>query len=266
MSCWKTQHTSPQGSSSSAASENSSQSGFPALPWSARLPDAERTKKWTNQYGKELPDREVIGDKVLIRQQPPYPPERPQILLLTDQMMEKLPQPDKYIKMFSMFGYSLQDYTRDITDELIELTYPYIIVFLGTMQLGLYDSVKNYQDVSALLKAINAVNDKSHVLISGLVPRPLDYPDSRKRCENYNGSYRLIVQELVRKFNYNIGFIDVFLDFIGFDGKILDEHVNFIDQVFLSVQGARTLRKLWLRHLGFFPKTAVQVASAHVHN
>ena len=41
-----------------------------------------------------------------------------------------------------MFGYSIQDYTADVRDELIDLTYEYVIVFLGTMQLGLFDSLK----------------------------------------------------------------------------------------------------------------------------
>ena len=186
------------------------------------------------------------------------PPPEPQILLLTDQVLERMPQPDKYIKMLSMFGYSIKDYTRDIQDDLIDLTFPYIIVFLGTLQLGLFDSIRNYQEVEALLLAINAVNDKSHVVISGLVPRPMDYPDSRKRCENVNSSFRLIVKELRRKFNYNVGYVDVFLDFITTRGEILDAQDNFVDQVFLSDTGARLLRKLWLRHLGFFPKTKVQ--------
>ena len=158
-----------------------------------------------------------------------------------------------------MFWYTLQDYVRDIDDDLIELTFPYIIVFLGSMQLGLFDSITNYQHVAKLLQAINNKNSKSHVLISGLVPRPMDYPDSRKQCENFNSSYRAVMKELVHKYNYNLGYIDVFLDFLALDGKIIDPHKNFVEEVFLSETGARFLRKLWLRHLGYFPKMAVQV-------
>ena len=131
----------------------------------------------------------MIGERVYIRQQPAALPWEPQCLILADQMLERFQQPDKYFKLYAMFGYSIQDYTRDIKDELIDLTYPYILIFLGTMQFGLFDWLKNYEAVSQLLKAINEVNSNSHVLITGLVPRPIDYPHLRKHCENFNSSY-----------------------------------------------------------------------------
>ena len=140
-----------------------------------------------------------------------------------------------------MFGYSVLDYARDIRDELIDLMYPYIVIFLGTMQFGLFDSIKNYQQVSELLNVINSINLNSHVLITGLIPRPIDYTYSRKRCENYNSLYRLIVQELVRKCAYNVGFLDVFLEFLQLDGTIEDPQRLFVEQIFLSEAGTRKL-------------------------
>ena len=176
-------------------------------------------------------------------------------------MLEKIPQPDKYFKLVSMFGYTIQNYTADVKDELIDLTYEYVVLFLGTMQLGLFDSLRNYEAVSALVTAINQIKPNSHVLVTGLVPRPLDYPHSCKRCESVNSSYRLIVQELRRKFAFNVGYLDVFLNFIDLDGKIMSPNELFVEDIFLSEKGARKLRAIWLRHLGFFPKKAVEVMS-----
>ena len=209
-----------------------------------------------------LPEREVVGERVLIGQQPAQPPSQPQILILSDQMLEKFPRDDKYFKCMSMFGYTLRDYTRDVNDELINLTYPYIIIFLGTMQIGLFESLAVYKNVSELTEVIRQQNNKSHILFTGLVPRPMDYPKSRKLYENYNNSYRTIVYELHRKFGYNLGFKDVFLDFLALDGSIINPKENFVDDIFLSVSGARLLRATWLHHLGFFPKKAVEVASS----
>ena len=253
------------GSSTSAWRRSDSSSGSQSsemVPSAALLPDSEQPAKvWTNQHGRTLPEREVVGHKVLIRQQPAAPPRQPQVLILTDQMLERFPQPDKYFKLLSMFGYSIQDYTVDVRDELIDLTYEYVIVFLGTMQLGLFDSLKNYEAVSALVTAINRITPNSHVLVTGLVPRPMDYPHSRKRCENVNNSYCLIVQELHRKHAFNVGYLDVFLEFIELDGCITEPRHLFVEDIFLSEAGAHKLRAIWLHHLGFFPKKAVELMS-----
>ena len=66
---------------------------------------------------------------------------------------------------------------------------------------------------------------------------------------------------MVRKFAYNVGYLDVFLQFLELDGTITNAQQLFEEQIFLSVAGARKLRGIWLRHLGFFPKKAVEVAS-----
>ena len=142
-----------------------------------------------NQHGLVHTDRQVVGDRVLIHQQPASPPAEPQIIVLSDQMLDNFPRNDKYVKCLAMFGYSLVDYTRDINDKLIDLSYPYIIIFLGTMQLGLFEASRLFRELSDLMQAITTVNNKSHVMVSGLVPRPMDYGKSRRVCERYNMSY-----------------------------------------------------------------------------
>ena len=116
---------------------------YDLIPSSAKLPCSEIGNTWYSSTGDTKSNRTVIGEKVLIRQQPAAPPPEPQILVLSDQMLERAPTQDKYMKVLSMFGYALLDYTHDINDELIDLTFPYIIIHLGTMQLGLFDPVKN---------------------------------------------------------------------------------------------------------------------------
>ena len=134
-------------------------------------------------------------------------------------MLDKFPQPDRYIKLLAMFGYTFNDYARDVSDELIDLNYPYIIVHLGTLQIGLFEAVKNYEMVLKLGAEISAVNSCAHLVISGLLLRPMDYPQSRCRCEMYNTSFKMVVQEIRRKKSANIGFMDPFLEFINFGWK-----------------------------------------------
>ena len=163
-----------------------------------------------------------------------------------------------------MFGYTLQDFTRDVRDDLIDLNYPYIVIFSGTLQLGLFDAIKNYKACVELVVAITDINAYSHIVFSGLLPRPMDFAQSRKRCEQYNSSYRLVVEELRRKYAHNVGFVDPFLEFVSLSGSVLDQDKNFHDGIFLSKQGAWKLRSTWLRHLGYFPRKAMELAVAVV--
>ena len=156
-------------------------------------------------------------------------------------MLERFPQDDKYFKCHAMFGYTLRDYVRDTDDELIDLHFPYIAVFLGSLQLGRFEATKIYKDVNDLMKSIAQQNNRAQVLITGLVLRPTDYPKSRKYCENYNSSYRLIAQKVKHKEGLNIAFKDPFLEFLGLDGSIIEPQVNFVDEIFLSALGARKL-------------------------
>ena len=137
----------------------------------------------------------MVGERVLVRQQPASPPPTPQVLVLTDQMMEDWKSQDKYLKVFPMVGYTMLNYAQDIRDGFVELQYPYIVVFLGTMQFVKFDSRQVQKDAHQLMEAINDVNPYSHVVFSGLVPRPLDFPQSRVRCENYSRSYQLAMEE-----------------------------------------------------------------------
>ena len=129
------------------------------------------------------------------------------------------------------------------------------------MQIRLFDAVTVYEQVSDLVSTITSINKDTQIIITGLVPRPMDYPGLHKMCKNYNAAYRNIVQELKRKQRLNVDFVDVFYEFLELNGTLKQLKRNFVEEIFLSAQGCRMLRAIWLRHLGFFPKKAVEVAS-----
>ena len=150
------------------------------------------------------------------------------------------------MKVHAMTGYALHNYTQDVRDGFLDLQFPYIIVMLGTMQIALFDAKKVHREVFDFLKALNERNKNSHVLFSGLVPRPIDYPRSRVRCENYSRAYQLAVEDNRRKHGWNCSFIDVQLEFLTKDDKIKDQRKYFMDDLFLSVDGVQLLRACWL--------------------
>ena len=139
-----------------------------SIPASAKMPEDQVL--WVNSRG-EPKTRQVIGERVLIRQQPCGPPVQPEILLLSDQMMAEMPVPDKYFQVKIMPGYGLSDYINDISDSMIDLNFPYIIVFLGTMQLRIFDSQVVKQQVVELVRLVNQMTPNSLIVFSGLVPR-----------------------------------------------------------------------------------------------
>ena len=108
-----------------------------SIPSGAKLPADDVL--WVNHKG-QVKKREVVGQCVWIRQQPPGLPSNPEILLITDQMMEGFQVPDKYIVPTIRVGYSLQDYTNDIKDSALDLNFPYILVYIRTLQLRMFDS------------------------------------------------------------------------------------------------------------------------------
>ena len=130
------------------------------------------------------------------------------------------------------------------------------------MQIGLFKHLTNYQQVEELVRTIVEFNNNSHILISGLVPRPMDHEQSRKNCKEMDSSYRLVAQELRCKYDWNVGFRGVFLEFLQLDGKIKDPKNNFVQDIFLSTKGVRMLCAIWLRHLGFFPVKAADMPGA----
>ena len=54
--------------------------------------------------------------------------------------------------------------------------FSYIVVFLGMMQIGLFDGLKNYQHMHKFMEAMVEVNPNAHVTFSSLVPRLTDHP------------------------------------------------------------------------------------------
>ena len=138
--------------------------------WNIGLPDPGALEK----------EQQVVGNKVVIQQQLVAVPPRPQVVVLADQMLERFQRLDKYMNVVAMVGHSISDY---IQDELIDLNYPYIIIFLGTMQLEVFDSSNTHHEVRTLVEEIQKQASSSMIIFSGLVPHPLDPPP---HCENYS--------------------------------------------------------------------------------
>ena len=184
--------------------------GPEGLPYMARLLQQQSADViWINQNGKTK-QRQVVGQRVVIRQQAAGPPTSPQVLVLADQMLECTQRPDKYLHVLAMVNYSLTDYARDIEDELIDLNYPHIIIFLGTMQLGIFEAVKVQQEVKKLMMVINSASPNSLVMFTGLLPRPMDHLRSRSVCESYNKMMKLTIEELKNQKVWNVSFLDVY--------------------------------------------------------
>ena len=186
-------------------------------------------------------------------QQPVGLPVLPQILVLTDQMMDLCACPDKYLHVLAMVNYSMTDYTRDVEDELVDLNFPFIIVFLGTMQLGVYGTQKVQKEVTRLMRSIQKQISSALVTFTSLVPRLMDHLHSRSLCEKFARTLEVTVQDMQATCGWNCNFVDVYQEFLNRDGSLKNPTVNFVEELYLSPTGIRLLRAMWLRHLGFFP-------------
>ena len=204
------------------------------IPVAARMLEPAQPL-WTNNRG-QVQQRQVVGDKVLIRQQPAAPPASPEILLLSDQMLSNFQHNDKYMKCLSMVGYTLKDYANGIKDQMIDVNYLYVLCFIGIMQLGLFDPKVVQKQAAELVKVINHITPNTMVVFSGLIPRPLDHQRSRVRCQNYSKMYVNMAEEL-RKKGYNCVAIPVFHEFLDGQGNIVNMEHYFVDNIFLSPTG-----------------------------
>ena len=191
--------------------------------------------------------------RINVKEQSSGPPSMPEVLVLSDKMLQNFMSPDKYISCVSKQGYTLRDYIRHITAGGFYLNYKYIIIFMGTLQLGVFDAAQNYQQVTDLVEQITARNAQALICISGLVPRPMDFPTSAQMCDEVNKSFWFSVDALCKK-NYNVCYMPVFHEFLDMNQNILDPVGNFVEGLFLSTSGIRVLRAVWLRFLGYFPK------------
>ena len=219
------------------------QESLSKLPKVARLPCTDITVKVNTKSEK----REVTSKAE-------KPPESPQILVLSDDMMAHFKRPDKYMKCFAMFGYDWNQYTRDVEEDLIDVDLPYCILYLDTMQLGVYNARKTHTEMGNLIQAIVKRNSHVTILVSGIIPRPVDHKVSQRPCESANTSMRLIVQDIAEKFKVNLKYIDVYLEYLNLDGTIKRVKDNFREDIYLTEIGIRIIRAAWLRELGFFPK------------
>ena len=118
---------------------------------------------------------------------------------------------------------------ENIRDELIDLNFPYIVMFLGTMQMTAFDSREVHKQVKEIMLEITRASPNSMVLFAGLVPCPIDHPRSRVRCENYSRSFDLSTEELCRTKGYNCNYISVYIEFLDQEGNIRKSTLNFQD-------------------------------------
>ena len=132
------------------------------LPYTAMLPQGE--SPWGTTTCKQ-----VLGNKVVLTNMQ-VPKDKPKILVLTDQMLELIQRPDKYLHVLAMTNYAIHDYIRDLQDELIDVEFPFIVIYLGTMQIGVFDSKALQKQVVDLMLIIHKRNPSAWVTFTGLVP------------------------------------------------------------------------------------------------
>ena len=109
-------------SSYSQVANSGADSAVMSLLVSARVPCGEKQNTLWVKKGHTR-ERQVIGEKVLIRQQSAQPPAQQQILVLGYQLLTRFTMNDKYIKCLSMVGYDVKMYTSDIELELIDINF-----------------------------------------------------------------------------------------------------------------------------------------------
>ena len=226
------------------------------IPASAKLPCAQEVL-WVNQKGQSKP-RQVVGDKVLLRQQPAAPPPEPEVLVLSDQMLAQFQNPDKYLRCHIMPGYTIKDYTNDIHDSMTEINFKYIIVFLGTMHVAMFQQKAVAKQITEFVKVVNEITPNTLIMFSGLVPRPLDHPESRMICHDYTRTYIKVTEELRMKNNWNCVALSVYDEFLNQQGDIDNPMDHFLEGLYLTKSGIHVLRAAWLRRLGYFPQKAVK--------
>ena len=61
-------------------------------------------------------DTEQSDQKVTIKEQYAVPPACPQVLVLTDEVMETFQRPDRYMHCYAMAGHDLKAYTDDVAN------------------------------------------------------------------------------------------------------------------------------------------------------
>ena len=168
------------------------------IPATARLPCDDFTDTLWVDGSNAGRTRQMMGDTVMVKQ-PKKVAQEQQIIVLSDQMLFNFVNNDKYIKCVSMPGYALRDFTNDITDQSVDLNFVHVILFLGTLQLGVFEPKNILRHVGEFVKAVLHINPCINIVLSGLVPRPLDHPHSKSRCHSYSKTYQQAAQEWTQK-------------------------------------------------------------------
>ena len=226
-----------------------------SVPFVAQLL-VDTQQSWDATRAGPRPSRQVVGDKVVITQEVATCLSSPQVLVLTDQLMEAVAHPDRYLHVLVMVGYSFTDYLRDLQDELIDLNFKHIMFFLGSMQLGVLDYKMIQHQVHDLMTVIRQQAKDVTVTFFGLVPCPIDYPRSQQKCQSVTKSFFAVTDEFRDTKGWKCYAVDVFDEFLEADLLIKNVNDNFIDDIYLSPSGIRILHAAWLRYLGYFPAKA----------
>ena len=210
----------------------------------AKLPIQEVL--WVNNKGMQKTSQQVVGDKVLLRQQPAAPLVQPEVLLLTDQTLEQFQSPDKYIKCLAMSGFAMEDFTNDIKDGMLDIDYKYIIIHLGTLQIAQYSHKYVQSIVTDIITVMSEISPNTLVMLLGLVLQPLDHHRSKNLCNSYTKSYITVTEELRKNKGWNCVALNMFNEFVDVQGEIVQVQERFYDGLFLTLVGIKVLRAAWL--------------------
>ena len=178
----------------------------------SKLPSLARlsTPNITIKLDMKQLSRQVLGEADVLQSNNRKQPSKLEIMVLSDQMMKEFRSLDKYMVCHAMRGYDWNNFRMDIEDDLIDVSTPHVIIFLGTMQLSIFEAQRVHNEIRKLLEAFYHKKTNINILISGLVPRPMDYQQSCKKCESVNMSLRLISHDLAVKLLCDIDFVEVF--------------------------------------------------------
>ena len=181
------------------------------------------------------------------------PPPFPEVLVLSDRMMEHFQCPDKYITCISKTHHTIREYCQDIAMGTVYLNYKYIVLFVGTLHLGVIDPDTTLADTKWFIQEVSAQNPAALMCISAVVPRPMDYPASRDSSDEFNRALWTAVDDM-KKRGHNVCFIPSYNEFLDENQNVIEPITNFVEGLFLSKAGTRFIRAAWLRFLGYFPK------------
>ena len=98
----------------------------------------------------------------------------------------------------------------------------------------MFDARQIHKEVTQFVSEASKVSPNSLITFTGLVPRPMDFPRSRARCESYSRTYQLAVQGLSASGKGNCSYMLAAQEFLTQDGRILNPDTNFEGELCLK--------------------------------